>query len=122
MWGGIILVVVFVWWWMGLAPFNQKVVSPKTTGTAKTTTTAGASIEIKGSRFNPASLTVKARENVSVKNSDIMGHSLTADGASFDTGVISQGKSATFMAPDKSGTYKFHCKVHPSMTGTLIVE
>ena len=33
------------------------------------------------------------------------------------TGVNS-GKDATFTAPSKAGTYKFHCKFHSQMHGT----
>jgi plastocyanin len=48
-------------------------------------------------------------------------HTLAADGGQFDTGNIFEGKSATFLAPTKPGTYKFHCNIHANMHGTLDV-
>ena len=32
-----------------------------------------------------------------------------------------RGKTATFTAPAKAGTYKFHCNIHSQMHGTLTV-
>jgi plastocyanin len=48
-------------------------------------------------------------------------HTVTSDdGKSFDV-TVNPGKTATFTAPSSPGTYKFHCKIHSSMHGTLTV-
>ena len=66
-------------------------------------------------------MTVKAGTKVIVRNADAVTHTVTADdGTSFDVTVNGNG-SATFTAPSKPGTYKFHCRIHPQMHGTLIV-
>lgn len=58
---------------------------------------------------------------VSVTNNDSTAHTVTADsGATFDV-TVDPGKTATFTAPDKAGTYKFHCTFHSNMHGTLKV-
>jgi plastocyanin len=68
----------------------------------------------------PASVSPGA--TVTVMNMDGEAHTLTADsGSAFDT-KIDPGKSATFTAPMKPGTYAFHCTFHGNMHGMLVVK
>jgi plastocyanin len=68
----------------------------------------------------PASVSPGA--TVTVMNMDGEAHTLTADsGSAFDT-KIDPGKSATFTAPMKPGTYAFHCTYHGNMHGMLVVK
>ncbi|OLB80223.1 MAG: hypothetical protein AUI14_07400 [Actinobacteria bacterium 13_2_20CM_2_71_6] len=66
-------------------------------------------------------LTVKPGATVTVRNDDSAPHTLTAADGSFTTKTIQPGKSTTFKAPKKAGTYPITCKIHPDMTGTLTV-
>jgi plastocyanin len=67
----------------------------------------------------PAS--VPAGATVMVKNDDGTAHSVTGSGSgSFDV-VIQPHATATFTAPDKAGKYRFVCKFHGNMKGTLTV-
>lgn len=93
----------------------------ETTGaSASSSAAAGAQITIAGFSFG-GPLTVKAGQTVSVKNSDSVAHTVTADdGTSFDASVDANA-TATFTAPSKPGTYKYHCTIHPQMHGTLVV-
>ena len=59
---------------------------------------------------------------VTVTNTDGAPHTVTADEGEFDTGQIPAGESTTFVAPTEPGTYEFFCGVHPSMTGSLVVQ
>jgi len=107
---------------------QQQSMSPQTqtqTQTSSPTTTgspvmANNAVTIQNMAFSPASLTIKVGDKVTWTNQDSVGHSATADDNSFDTGVIAQGQSGsnTF---SKAGTYTYHCSVHPSMHGTIIV-
>lgn len=78
-------------------------------------------IQIANFAFSPATLTVKVGDSVTWTNQDSAGHSATADDNSFDTGVLAQGKSGT-VTFSKTGTYRYHCSVHPMMHGTIIVQ
>ncbi|MBI4138777.1 cupredoxin domain-containing protein [Candidatus Uhrbacteria bacterium] len=73
--------------------------------------------------FGPATITVKKGDKVTFTNKDGVGHSATADGGAFDTGIISSNQSATVdtssLAP---GSYPFHCTPHPNMKGTIVVQ
>lgn len=69
----------------------------------------------------PATTTVQVGDTVTWTNSSGATHTATADGSSFDTGNIADGASAsvTFAA---AGTFPYHCAIHSSMTGTIVVE
>ncbi|MFF4550741.1 cupredoxin domain-containing protein [Streptomyces sp. NPDC001435] len=98
--------------------------SPASSAPAPASTNAGAPrITMKNFAFNPATLTVKAGEKITVVNEDSTAHTVTAsEGGAFDTGSIAGGKSGTFTAPSKAGSYAFTCTFHPNMKGTLTVR
>ncbi len=82
-------------------------------------------VTIKDFKFDPATITVAPGTAITVTNQDSAGHTLTAlapNAGAFDTGLLEQGKSATITAPTTPGSYPFHCDVHPTMTGTLVVQ
>jgi plastocyanin len=82
---------------------------------------SGSAITIASFAFTTP-LTVTAGSTVSVTNSDSANHTVTSDdGSSFDTPAPA-GQTVTFKAPTKPGTYQYHCTIHPSMHGTLIVK
>ena len=81
----------------------------------------GATVGVTIKNFAFTVVSVKAGSTVTVKNDDGTTHTVTADDKSFDAGEIPGGATKTFTAPDKPGDYKFHCHIHPSMTGTLTV-
>jgi plastocyanin len=82
---------------------------------------ADQAVDIAGFAFSPQSITVSVGDTVTWTNADAQRHSATADDASFDTGTIARGASAseTFAT---AGTFGYHCKVHPTMTGTVVVR
>lgn len=78
-------------------------------------------VEVKNFSFSPSALTVKKGTTVTFTNSDSASHTVTADDGSFDTGNISSGASQTITF-SKAGTFTYHCSVHPTMKGTIIVQ
>lgn len=78
-------------------------------------------IAIEGSAFAVAG-PVKQNKAVSVTNKDSFQHTVTMDdGGGFDVAVSGE-ETETFVASQDPGSYAFHCKIHPSMTGTLVIE
>lgn len=88
--------------------------------------------------FSPATFTISlaSRTSVTFRNADTgtppsiygMGgtsgttHDLVADdGTTFNSGSMAPGQTytATFT---KAGTYPYHCSIHPSMKGTIVVN
>ncbi|MDP4262573.1 MAG: cupredoxin domain-containing protein [Bacteroidota bacterium] len=77
-------------------------------------------VNIANMSFGPAAITVMAGATVTWNNNDNMAHTVTADDNSFDSGSIPMGGhfSKTFSA---TGSYSYHCTIHPTMTGTVTV-
>jgi len=82
---------------------------------------ADHAVDIAGSAFSPGSVTVAVGDTVTWTNADAQNHTATADDGSWDTGTISSStpKSVTLAT---AGTFPYHCKIHPSMTATLVVQ
>jgi plastocyanin len=87
-------------------------------GTA--TTSKVATVGIANFAFKPATLTIAKGSQVTFSNSSQVAHTATRNGA-FDTGLIKPGKSATVRFKQK-GTFPYHCTIHPSMHGKIVVN
>jgi plastocyanin len=72
--------------------------------------------------FSLTSISAAPGAEIEVENEGAQTHTVTADDASFDTDRVEPGAKATFTAPTEPGAYKYHCEIHPAMTGTLTVE
>ncbi len=102
--------------------------SGRSGGSAKSGKSGGSSmsqgkavITIRDFKYQAPS-SVPAGAMVTVKNEDSVAHTVTADvGNAFDV-AIAPGRTATFKAPGKAGSYPFHCKYHSNMHGTLKVS
>jgi plastocyanin len=70
--------------------------------------------------FRPSKLTVAAGTKVSFANTGNAPHTATRAG-SFDTGTISPGRSKTIKFSRK-GSFAYHCSIHPSMHGKIVVK
>ena len=81
-------------------------------------------ITIKNFAFDPSTLTVKTGTVVTWVNQDAAPHTIVSDTGSlvaFSSDSLPTGASynVTFTTP---GTYTYHCSIHPSMTGTIVVQ
>jgi plastocyanin len=81
----------------------------------------GLTLTIKGFAFQPNTLSAPGgqQSTVTITNEDSVTHNFTLD----DGGVsrdVPAGQTVEVTVPfPASGTAGFHCKFHPSMTGTL---
>ncbi|MFI5186792.1 MAG: cupredoxin family copper-binding protein [Chitinophagales bacterium] len=93
----------------------------KSSATNNNSPAAPNSVSIVNMAFAPASINVTPGTTITWSNKDNMTHTVTANDDSFDSGGIGTGGSftKTFSA---AGTYLYHCSIHPSMTGTIIVK
>jgi plastocyanin len=106
----------------GTAGTSTTVVASTTAGTPTSAAGGGgAQVVMKGFAFDPASVTIKVGESVTWTNQDPTNHTVTADKGEFKSSDIANGATFTFKF-DTAGTYAYHCSIHPSMTGTVVVQ
>lgn len=89
---------------------------------ASSTPEATNSVSIANFAFSPAAITVKKGVTVTWTNNDSTTHTVTEmdnqDGP--NSGNVAPGKTYTFTY-NTTGTFKYRCSIHPSMTGTVTV-
>ena len=103
---------------------NNTITPPATnnSGTIPDLSVQTHNIEIKNYAFNPSTLTIKAGDSVAWTNMDSTGHGIVSDsGNELGSGVFKKGESYfhTFYV---LGTYNYHCSIHSTMRGKIIVE
>ncbi len=80
---------------------------------------------LSGNKFSPDSIEVLVGDTVTWINADDGGkHTATADDDSpvkFENVEVASGRFSKRVAFDKEGAVKYHCKIHPSMKGTITV-
>lgn len=99
-------------------------VSGCTSNTSQTNSTSNLGpndVTIQNFAFSPATLTVKAGTTVKWVNQDSATHQVVSDTGLFNSGDLSKGQSFSFTF-NQTGTYAYHCMIHPSMTGSIVVQ
>jgi plastocyanin len=84
--------------------------------------TIPSNAETLGNRaYAPDSLSVDVGATVTWTNNDFVDHTTTSDGTGWNSGVVAPGGkfSVTFQS---AGTFPYHCTLHPSMVGTVVVR
>lgn len=72
--------------------------------------------------YEPKVVTVKVGTKVTWVNDGAVLHTVTADdGKTFDSGNM-RAKATFSFTPSSPGTFAYHCRQHPWMKGTIIVE
>lgn len=84
-------------------------------------TPATASVTIQNFAFSPATLTIAKGTIVTWTNQDSASHTIASDTSSFFSQSLSTGQSFSFTF-SQTGTFPYHCGIHPSMTATIIVQ
>jgi plastocyanin len=79
-------------------------------------------IDIAGFAFAPATLNIKAGDIVIWTNSDSVQHKIVSDsGTELSSSGLNNGQTYTHTFAT-AGTYAYHCAIHPTMKGTIIVS
>lgn len=90
---------------------------------ANATTSPAASVNatIDSFAFAPKELTVKAGSTVAWTNKDDTPHTVTSDNGAFGSPVMDTDQSFQFTFQEP-GRFPYHCRLHPTMTGVVVVQ
>lgn len=103
-------------------PTQTPTPAPKPTTSKTTTAPKTVTVLIQGMAFSPQIIAVSAGDTVKWTNKDAISHTSASDGTIiWDSGNISPGGSFTHTFKSV-GSYGYHCGIHPSMIGTVIVR
>jgi plastocyanin len=109
------------------APANQNTnpaPNPSANPTNPSDQQAAGAVTIKNMAFTPSQITVKKGSTVTWTNQDSIAHTVTddlADAGGPNSGNIQPGGTYSFTF-DKTGSFQYHCTIHPSMRGTIVVN
>ena len=79
---------------------------------------AKPTVSMAGLAFAPDDLTVTRGAEVLFDNNDVAPHTVTSDDNSVDSGTLNPGKAFRLVV---NGPVEYHCEIHPSMTGRILV-
>jgi plastocyanin len=82
-------------------------------------TDAKAKVKIVNFAFNPGVVNISAGDVVIWTNTTGISHTVTSD--KFDSGIIPGGLKYKHRFK-KAGNFKYHCTIHPSMLGSVVVS
>ncbi|MDB5166841.1 MAG: plastocyanin [Candidatus Saccharibacteria bacterium] len=92
------------------------------TAPTPTSTTAKGTINITNMMFTPSQITVPVGGTVTWTNNDTTAHTVTIDhGNGPHSDPIAPGGTYSFTFT-KAASYQYHCSIHPSMRGTIVVK
>lgn len=81
-----------------------------------------AEVNITNMMFTPSQVTVVKGTTVTWTNNDKVSHTVVIDhGDGPHSGNISPGASFSYTFQN-TGSYQYHCSIHPSMRGTIVVQ
>jgi plastocyanin len=90
-------------------------------GGKATTLKPDDAVSMQNLRFKPDHVQVPVGQMVTWRNDESVGHDVKADsGASFASETFSKDKTFSW-TPEKAGTVKYECTLHPGMDGTIDV-
>jgi len=88
--------------------------------TSQTQNTANT-VNIQNMAFSPSTLNVKVGTTVTWVNKDSTAHDVVSDTGLFNSGNLNNGQSYSYTF-NQAGSFPYHCGIHPSMTGTIVVS
>jgi 3',5'-cyclic-AMP phosphodiesterase len=78
-------------------------------------------VKIDNFSFTPKSVTIKVGTAVTWTNRDDIPHNVVSTQSKFSSPVLDTDQVFSFKFQEP-GTYPYFCKIHPMMTGTIVVE
>lgn len=90
---------------------------------ASNSSVSTSAVSIENMAFNPPNASISSGTTVTWTNNDSTTHQVESDGnlSNLLSGEIAPGQTYTFTF-NQTGTYTYHCKIHPNMNGQIVVK
>ena len=72
--------------------------------------------------FSPNPISIKVGDTVTWTNNGSVTHTSTSNTGTWNTGNIATGATSVAVTFNTAGTFAYHCAIHPSMTGSVVVS
>jgi plastocyanin len=95
-----------------------------TSNSSSTQASSTGQVEIKNMMFTPSQITIQKGGTVTWTNNDTMTHTVTDDLNNVGgpaSGEIQPGSTYSFTF-NKTGSFQYHCTIHSSMRGTIVIK
>lgn len=100
---------------LGAGAYCAKSSNPSSSASVSTN-----AVSIKNTSFNPPNITVSPGTTVTWTNNDSITHTVTSNDNKFNM-TLNPGQTFSFTFSD-AGTFAYHCSIHASMTGQVVVK
>jgi plastocyanin len=100
-----------------VATAGKGLVRPPSPGLSAIPTTR---VKIVNFAFKPRVLSIAKGTRVKWVNRDGVSHTTTSNKGIWDSGALRTGETFRRVFK-KAGTFKYHCSIHPTMTGKIVV-
>ena len=103
---------------------NTSTSNGTTSSSSSSTSALTGSIDIKNMMFTPSQITVQKGGTVTWTNNDTTTHTVVDDLSNVggpNSGDIAPGATYSFTF-NKTGSFQYHCSIHTSMRGTIVVQ
>jgi plastocyanin len=94
---------------------------PSTQSPSGGETSGETKVTIQDFMFTPSTVTASTGATIELENEGQATHTFTIDGQDVDQ-TVQPGTTEKVTIDLAAGSYPFHCKIHPSMTGTLTIS
>lgn len=104
------------------APSNNLPTTPSTT-TTPASSGSQVEVEIQNFAFVPQDITINKGDTVTWRNMDSATHTVVStSGSEINSGSLAANGGTYSHTFKTAGNYDYHCSIHPSMKGAIIVK
>jgi plastocyanin len=82
---------------------------------------ATKSVTIKAAGFDPGSVSIRAGDRVTWRNTDAKNHQVVSNSGAFASPILGAGKSWSFTF-SRTGTFRYHDGLHATLKGSVVVR
>lgn len=115
----IIILVIIIALFFGYNQISKPTIQQQNNQNENIIPQTSKEIVISNFSFSPSEMRARVGDKITWTNNDSAPHQIIAN--SFSSNLLNKGESFSFTFNNK-GSYDYHCSIHPSMVGKIIIE